>query len=65
MAWVVSWLARMLLPFLNLFHLVRKSHHWAGEQPKSIVGRTKGVVYRAIQQLVWVGDGHMVDYGSY
>ena len=42
MAWVVSWLVGMLLPYLNLFHLVRKSHRWAGEQLKSIVGRTSG-----------------------
>ena len=41
-AWVVSWLAEMLLPFLNLFHHVMKSRHWAGEQPTSMVGRTNG-----------------------
>ena len=41
-AWVVNWLAGMLLPFRNRFHLVIKLVHWAGEQPKSIVGWTNG-----------------------
>ena len=40
-AWVVSCGAGMLHPLLNLDHLVRKSAHWAGEQPISTVGRMR------------------------
>ena len=57
MAWVVNCGAGMLHPIWNLDHLVRKSAHWAGEQPISTVGRTRaGGLRLGLRALgIWAG----------
>ena len=57
MAWVVICGAGMLHPLLNLDHCLRKSAHWAGEQPMSTVGRTRAGGLRLGSRAlgIWAG----------
>ena len=58
MAWVVNWAAGKLQPSLNLDHCLRKSAHWADQQPMSTVGRTRAGGLRLDSRVlggIWAG----------